>query len=112
MEIRYFGKDPEKVIEYLGRYINRTAITNNRLISYEDRKVTFTYKDYRDGGKRKEMTLDENEFIRRFCLHILPRRFIKLDRLRSSVKLSCNQLFLDVFKVVDHTLPGLVSTAD
>ncbi|WP_289423869.1 transposase, partial [Faecalibaculum rodentium] len=79
VEIRYFGKDPEKVIEYLGRYINRTAITNNRLISYEDRKVTFTYKDYRDGGKRKEMTLDENEFIRRFCLHILPRRFIKLD---------------------------------
>lgn len=80
VEIRYFGKDPEKVIEYLGRYINRTAITNNRLISYEDRKVTFTYKDYRDGGKRKEMTLDENEFIRRFCLHILPRRFIKCRR--------------------------------
>lgn len=40
------------------------------------------------------------------------KTFLKLDRLRSSVKLSCNQLFLDVFKVVDHTLPGLVSTAD
>jgi hypothetical protein len=48
------------------------------LVSIEDGKVTFKYKDYRDGNKQKLMTLDATEFLRRFCLHILPLRFVKI----------------------------------
>lgn len=69
---------PEQVIEYLGRYTHRVAISNHRLVSIEDGKVTFKYKDYRDGNKQKLMTLDATEFLRRFCLHILPQRFVKI----------------------------------
>ena len=63
---------PESVIEYLGRYTHKTAISNHRLLDLEGGKVTFRYKDYRDGNKKKSMALAGVEFIRRFCLHILP----------------------------------------
>jgi hypothetical protein len=69
---------PVKVIEYLGRYIQRVAISNQRIESLEDSKVCFSYKDYADKGKRKQMKLEPQEFIRRFMLHILPERFCKV----------------------------------
>lgn len=69
---------PKQVIEYLGRYSHRVAISNHRLISASDGKVTFRYKDYRHGNKQKVMTLEATEFLRRFCLHILPPRFVKI----------------------------------
>ena len=69
---------PGKVVEYLGRYIQRVAISNHRIESVDDNKVCFSYKDYADKGKRKKMTLDAMEFIRRFMLHILPERFCKV----------------------------------
>jgi hypothetical protein len=69
---------PKQVIEYLGRYSHRVAISNHRLISVNDGKVTFRYKDYRNGDKQKLMTLEATEFLRRFCLHILPQRFVKI----------------------------------
>ena len=69
---------PVKVIEYLGRYIQRVAISNHRIESVEEDKVCFSYKDYADKGKRKSMSLEPLEFIRRFMLHILPRRFCKV----------------------------------
>jgi len=69
---------PKQVIEYLGRYSHRVAISNHRLVSVDDAKVTFRYKDYRDGGNQKLMSLDAAEFLRRFCLHILPQRFVKI----------------------------------
>jgi hypothetical protein len=69
---------PEQVIEYLGRYTHRVAISNHRIVSVKDGKVTFRYKDYRDGNSQKLMTLDATEFLRRFCLHILPQRFVKI----------------------------------
>lgn len=69
---------PKQVIEYLGRYSHRVAISNHRLISVDDGKVTFRYKDYRHGNKQKLMTLEAVEFLRRFCLHILPSRFVKI----------------------------------
>lgn len=65
---------PEKVIEYLGRYIHRTAISNGRIRKVENGLVTFEYKDYRDGGK-KLMTLPGHEFLRRFLQHVLPSGF-------------------------------------
>lgn len=68
----------EQVIEYLGRYTHRVAITNGRLRDIDDGKVLFEYKDYADESKEKVMTLSANEFIRRFLLHILPEGFVKI----------------------------------
>ena len=69
---------PESVIRYLGRYTHRVALTNRRLVSIEDGKVSFFWKNYADGNARKTMTLDAPEFIRRFLLHVLPDGFVKI----------------------------------
>ena len=69
---------PTKVVEYLGRYIQRVAISNHRIISIEGDKVRFHYKDYADEGKKKTMSLSAMEFIRRFMQHILPKGFCKV----------------------------------
>ena len=69
---------PGKVVEYLGRYIQRVAITNHRIDSIDGDNVSFFYKDYADNGKRKKMTLHALEFIRRFMQHILPKGFSKV----------------------------------
>jgi len=74
---RPFG-GPEQVIRYLGRYTHRVAISNRRILSVKDGKVTFTYKDYKQEGQKKIMTLDAVEFIRRFLQHILPSGFHKI----------------------------------
>ena len=68
---------PEAVIEYLGRYTHRVAISNNRILDIEDGHVTFKWKDYRD-NKIKVMTITAQEFIRRFLMHILPSGFMKI----------------------------------
>lgn len=71
---------PHAVIEYLGRYTHKLAISNHRINSIDDEQgtVTFDYKDYTDEGKQKQMTLSGSEFIRRFDQHILPERFCKI----------------------------------
>lgn len=69
---------PENVIEYIGRYAFRVAISNQRIKDISDNKITFEYKDYRDNGKVKLMTIDAFEFIRRFFLHVLPKNFTKV----------------------------------
>ena len=69
---------PVQVIEYLGRYTHKVAISNHRIVSIDDDKVSFTYKDYADNSKQKTMTLEATEFLRRFCLHLLPRGFRKI----------------------------------
>ena len=69
---------PEKVLKYLGRYTHRVAITNHRLVSHEDGKVRFRYRDRRDGNTEKVMSLEEGKFIRRFLQHVLPRGFQRL----------------------------------
>jgi predicted Zn-ribbon and HTH transcriptional regulator len=74
---RPFG-GADQVINYLGRYTHRVAISNNRIKSIEGGEVRFSYKDYRDRDKIKEMRLEANEFIRRFLLHILPEGFYKI----------------------------------
>ena len=68
---------PEQVLEYLGRYTHRVAISNNRIVSIDNGKVTFTYRD-REQNEAREMTIDADEFIRRFLLHILPKGFMKI----------------------------------
>lgn len=70
---------PHGVIEYLGRYTHKVAISNHRICSInEDDTVTFEYKDYTDHSSQKQMTLSSAEFIRRFTQHILPGRFTKI----------------------------------
>jgi len=69
---------PKQVIEYLGRYTHRVAISNNRIVSVKNGKVTFTYKDRKCNDEVKEMTVDATEFIRRFLLHVLPDGFMKI----------------------------------
>jgi len=70
---------PHAVIEYLGRYTHKVAISNHRIVSMdEEGGVTFDYKDYADGNKKKQMTLSSEEFIRRFKQHILPKGFTKI----------------------------------
>ncbi len=71
-------KNASYVVEYLGRYTHRVAISNNRILKIEDGNVTFKWRDYRDRKKEKVMTLTAEEFIRRFLIHILPDRFTKI----------------------------------
>jgi hypothetical protein len=74
---RPFGS-PKAVVEYLGRYTHKIAISNNRIKEIGKDTVSFTYKDYKQQAQKKEMTLSHAEFIRRFALHILPKGFVKI----------------------------------
>jgi hypothetical protein len=69
---------PQSVVEYLGRYTHKIAISNHRIQNIEAGKVSFTYKDYRQGSVKKEMALEAMEFIRRFSLHVLPKGFVRI----------------------------------
>lgn len=66
------------VLQYLGRYTHRIAISNNRILSFNDKEVSFRWRDYADGDKQKVMTLKADEFIRRFLLHALPNRYVRI----------------------------------
>jgi hypothetical protein len=68
----------QRVLDYLGRYTHRVAISNNRLISMDYEQITFRWKDYRQHDKQKLMTLTPTEFIRRFLLHVLPSGFQRI----------------------------------
>jgi hypothetical protein len=69
---------PEQVLRYLARYTHRVALSNRRLVRLEADQVTITYKDYRQESQVREMTLSAEEFRRRFLLHILPDRFVRI----------------------------------
>lgn len=99
---RPFG-GPHQVIEYLGRYTHKVAISNHRLEQVRAREVTFRYKDYKDGGATKCMTLTSEEFTRRFCQHILPQRFVRIRHygiLSSTYKRGKLQALQKALKVV------------
>lgn len=68
---------PQQVIEYLGRYTHKVAISNHRLLNIDEAGVRFRWRDYRD-NKAKIMTLEGTEFLRRFCQHILPSGFVRI----------------------------------
>jgi hypothetical protein len=71
---------PEQVIEYLGRYTHKVAISNHRILAYDQQthSVTFQWKDYADGGAQKVMTIADKEFVRRFEQHVLPQGFTRI----------------------------------
>lgn len=96
---------PKQIIEYLGRYTHRVAISNSRIVSIDNGKVTFRMKDYRQGGKTRLMCLTIEEFIRRFSLHILPKGY---TRIRHYGILSSTHK-KDVKEIVDDQL-GQVTT--
>jgi hypothetical protein len=90
---------PQQVLDYVGRYTHRVAISNNRLLDIEDSQVEFRYKDYRHDGQQKPMTLSADEFIRRFLLHVLPNGFQRIryygflgNRHRQEKLQQCRQL--------------------
>lgn len=93
-------KNAETLIDYLGRYTHRIAIGNHRILKMEDGQVFFFWRDYADGNKKKIMKLEASEFIRRFLLHVLPEKFVKvryyglLANRKSDMMLSrCRRLF-------------------
>lgn len=95
---RPFG-GPEQVLNYLGRYTHRVAISNHRLLNIDQGKVTFGWKDYRHHDQQKTMTLAADEFIRRFLLHVLPDGFQRIrhfgflgNRYREAKLALCRQL--------------------
>jgi hypothetical protein len=72
-----FGS-PSHVLHYLARYTHRVAISNHRLVNVTDDTVSFRWKDYRHGSQVRTLTLEAAEFLRRFLLHVLPRRFVRI----------------------------------
>lgn len=104
---------PEQVLRYLARYTHRVAISNHRILSVADGNVTFRWKDYAHGNKKRKMTLAATEFLRRFFLHVLPRGFVRIrhfgflaNRHRSTLLAICRQL-LSV-----ERLPATVSAGE
>jgi hypothetical protein len=67
----------ETVVDYLGRYTHRTAVSDGRLLSFDGSLVELSYKDYADGNRRKVMTLSGDKLLRRFLLHVLPKGFMQ-----------------------------------
>jgi len=101
---RPFG-GPEQVVEYLGRYTHKIAINNHRITGIDDDTVSFMYKDYRQEGIKKQMTLHSIEFIRRFALHILPKGFVRIRHygmLSNAIKVSAIAL------IREQLQPGMV----
>jgi hypothetical protein len=101
---------PEQVLKYLARYTHRVAISNGRLVSLTEDRISFRWRDSKDGKRPKVMTLEVVEFIRRFLLHILPCGFVKIrhfgflaNRNRSEALRLCRQLLLS--SAHDHPIP-------
>lgn len=98
-------KDPETLLDYLGRYTHRIAIGNHRILKMEDEEIFFRWRDYADGNKMKIMRLEASEFIRRFMLHVLPEKFVKIryygllaNRKSGSMLSQCRGLLADPIK--------------
>jgi hypothetical protein len=111
---------PERVLKYLARYTHRVAISNHRLVSLADGRVTFRYKDYADDHRPKTMSLSGVEFLRRFVQHVLPKGFVKVrhygllaNRRRDERLTACRQLLLvvGVAAVLNGHTPGQSATS-
>ena len=103
-----FGS-PQTVLDYLGRYTHRVALSNDRILSLENGQVTFTYRDRKDKDRLKSRTLDAHEFIRRFLLHVLPDGFMRIrhfgflaNRCKKQTLAQCRKLLK-----LDRALPEI-----
>jgi Putative transposase len=93
---------PEHVLHYLARYTHRVAISNHRLLSFDGKQVTFRWKDYAHGYKKRKMTVSADEFLRRFLLHVLPGGFVRIrhfgflaNRHRTAMVTLCRELIAE-----------------
>jgi hypothetical protein len=106
---------PHHVLGYLARYTHRVAIPNHRLVAFTQDQVTFPWKDYAHGNKKRMMTLDAQEFLRRFLLHVLPRGFVRIrsfgflaNRRRARLLPLCQRLLADY--PAPHTPAAITSS--
>ena len=104
------------MLHYLARYTHRVAISNHRLIGFENDQVTFRWRDYAHGNKKRKMTLATDEFLRRFLLHVLPRGFVRIrffgflaNRCRASLLPLCQQLLPQQARHGDPVAPSASS---
>lgn len=95
---------PEQVLEYLGRYTHRIAISNNRIKSIDNGNIVFTYRDRANNNELKEMTLPAEEFIRRFLLHVLPAGFMKIRYFGFLSNKNKKQAILVIRKLMDSVI--------
>jgi len=95
-----FGS-PEKVLDYLGRYTHRVALSNDRILQVENGEVTLSYRDRKDGDRKKIMTLEAQEFIRRFLLHVIPDGFMRIRHFGFLANRSKKQALAQCSKLLD-----------
>ena len=105
---------PEAVLAYLARYTHRVAISNSRLVSLDERGVTFRYKDYRRDGRARfrTMTLSPYEFIRRFLLHVLPARFHRIRHYGLLASATCKANIARAKELIGTPLPAIDPAAE
>src|SRR5438445_99856 len=108
---------PHQVLGYLARYTHRVAITNHRLVAFDNDQVTFRWKDYAHGNKKRMMTLSAQEFLRRFLLHVLPRGFVRIrffgylaNRRRAQLLPLCQRLLMENPKPRPPTITDFPAT--
>jgi hypothetical protein len=89
-----FGS-PHTVLDYLGRYTHRVALSNDRIVQIENGQVTLSYRDRKDGNRKKTIPLKAHEFIRRFLLHVLPDGFVRVRHFGFLSNRSKNTPFLN-----------------
>src|SRR5579875_38906 len=94
-----------QVLRYLGRYTHRIAISNHRLLAFAGERVTFRWRDYAHGNKSHAMPLHAVEFLRRFFLHVLPKGFVRLPKLRKSRAEFRHVNFFRILSFVRNDLP-------
>lgn len=99
---------PRQVLEYLSRYTHRVAMSNRRIVSFTGGKVTFRWRDYRDGNRMKVSTIDAMEFVRRFLLHVLPDRFVRIRYFGFLTNAHRGQNIERARKLVGDTEPKIV----
>lgn len=95
-----FGS-PHTVLDYLGRYTHRVALSNDRILNVENGQITLSYRDRRDGDRKKTLTLDTHEFIRRFLLHVLPEGFMRIRHFGFLANRSKKQALAQCRKLLD-----------
>ena len=89
------------MLDYLGRYTHRVAISNNRILCIDNGRVTFTYRDRKNDNEIKKMTLEADKFIRRFLLHVLPKGLIKIRYFGFLSHTNKNKLIPLIRKLID-----------
>jgi hypothetical protein len=103
-----FGS-PQTVLDYLGRYNHRVALSNDRILSVQNGQVILSYRDRKDGNRKKTVILDAHEFIRRFLLHVLPDRFMRIRHFGFLANRSKKQALAQSRKLLklDRALPQI-----